>query len=405
MARQRWWTILGVIGLAALSVLPTHAQSGSVEILGSINTDSFPTVTVELHVSGGDGRSRIGLRRDDLQLSEDGQAVTTADLQELPQPAVGASVGIVFDAAQPLGDYVPAGRAAIEALLAKLTSESVGLFMPAASPSDLIRPLEVPTFVDAASRNTIINYLRTMPLREGETLLYDALEQAIISTAEQAGARGSAAVVVVLSDGKGQGTTEEQVSAIQALAKAQGVRIVAIGFGTAESLGAADTGARLSALALSTDGAYFPVEQASVAQIETIYADEFPLTPVSHYRLTYSSALQRDGQPHALAITLRDGDQALAPAEGSFTAPQDTTRLRPLSIVLGEYLLFAVPIAVLLVVATVAIIETTRRVTSQVRSSPGGGGGDLDHTQTKNSGTRQTKPSQAKNPGTGQKKP
>lgn len=386
MARQRWWMIIGVLGLL-LHTLPAYAQPGTIEILGDVTSEAFPTVTLTFRALDGDGRSITGLGRDDLQLLEDTQPVALDTFEELPQPAIGASVGIVYDSAPTVGAYLAASRGVIESLLGAMESETIGLFVPATSADEVVRPLEVPAFVDASSRNTIINYLRTMMPRNGETLLYDALEQAIISTSDEARRRGGAAVVVVLSDGKGKDTTEAEVSAIQSLAKEQGVRIVAIGLGTTETLAAPETGARLSALALSTDGAYVPVEQADAATIAATYTEEFPTTPVSHYRLAYTSARQRDGQPHTVRIDLRDGNASVATLETSFTAPQDTTRLRPLARALGEYLLFAVPTAILLVVGVVAAIEATRRVTSQARSQPGG---NLDRTETKRSGTKRT---------------
>lgn len=388
MARQRWWMIIGVLGLL-LQALPTYAQSGSIETLGDVTIDTFPTVALTFRALDGDGRSITGLGRDDLQLLEDSQPVELVSFEELPQLEIGASVGLVYDSAPTVGEYLATSRAVIELLLEGMDGETIGMFVPATNADEVVRPLEVPAFVDASSRNTIINYLRTMMPRNGETLLYDALEQAIISTSDEARRRGSAAVVVVLSDGKGKDTTEAEVSAIQSLAKEQGVRIVAIGLGSPEALAAAETSGRLSALALSTDGAYIPIQQADAAMIATTYAEEFPTTPVSHYRLAYTSARQRDGQPHTITLDLRDGDASVATLDTSFIAPQDTTRLRPLTQALGEYLLFAIPTAILLVVGGVAAIEATRRVTSHARSQPSG---DLDQTVTKKTGTKRTRP-------------
>jgi hypothetical protein len=289
--------------------------------------------------------------------------------------AVGASIGIVFDATQLLNgsgtdvrDNIGAGRVVIEAFLlepgdpppvrtvALGDPERVGLFIPTDQPDQSLRPNDLPDFT--ADRYAVVNTLRVgLPIRQGKTNLFAAVQAAIEATARDAQRRGAQAIVVVVSDG-GDAISGDALNTIVARAVQAQVKILAIGVGSDRAL--QTNGFRLQQLAEATGGRYLqrPSEQA-VAELFTQFVTA---QPVAMYEVSYETAVLDDGRAHSvrLEVTTANGTLTYAMPVNPGNAGQ-SGQLRPVweELVRG-YLLFAVPSLVIITLIVIGIFAMGR---------------------------------------------
>jgi len=300
----------------------------------------------------------------DSQIADVDQPVLNVPLvsgAQYPLTAIGASIGIVFDASQLLNgsgadvrDNIGAGRQAIEAFLLEMgdpppprtkspaNPERVALFIPVEQPSQSLFPSSLPGFTQ--DRYAVINTLRQdLPIRQGKTSLAAAIQTAIDATARDARQNGGNAIVLVVSDG-GDALTGDTFNSLIAYANQQNVKVIAFGIGTDKAL--SNNGFRLKQLAESTGGIYF--ERPGEVEAGQAFLSLVQPQPTALYTLTYNSRIIDDGKDHSmtLEISIPGGTQ-------NYTLPlryngMATTVLVPLyDVLVRQYLIFALPIAIL----------------------------------------------------------
>jgi len=377
---QRGLVIISVV-LSLLVGMPVAAQSTvcrGIEVLAA--QVAFPKVTVQFQLCDQQSNPIVDLNRGAIRLLEDGITVAdyTLDSQiadvdqpvlnvplvsgtQYPLTAIGASIGIVFDASQLLNgsgadvrDNIGAGRRAIEAFLLEMgdpppprtkspaNPERVALFIPVEQPSQSLFPSSLPGFTQ--DRYAVINTLRQdLPIRQGKTSLAAAIQTAIDATARDARQHGGGAIVLVVSDG-GDTLTGDTFNSLIAYANQQNVKVIAFGIGTDRALN--NNGFRLKQLAESTGGIYF--ERPGEVEAGQAFLSLVQPQPTALYTLTYNSRIIDDGKDHSmtLEISIPGGTQNYTlPLRYNGTA---TTVLVPLyDVLVRQYLIFALPIAIL----------------------------------------------------------
>jgi hypothetical protein len=377
---QRGLVIISVVLslLVGTSVAAQSTGCRGIEVLAA--QVAFPKVTVQFRLCDQQSNPIVDLNRGAIRLLEDGITVAdyTLDSQiadvdqpvlnvplvsgaQYPLTAIGASIGIVFDASQLLNgsgadvrDNIGAGRRAIEAFLLEMgdpppprtkspaNPERVALFIPVEQPSQSLFPSSLPGFTQ--DRYAVINTLRQdLPIRQGKTSLAAAIQTAIDATARDARQNGGNAIVLVVSDG-GDALTGDTFNSLIAYANQQNVKVIAFGIGTDKAL--SNNGFRLKQLAESTGGIYF--ERPGEVEAGQAFLSLVQPQPTALYTLTYNSRIIDDGKDHSmtLEISIPGGTQ-------NYTLPlryngMATTVLVPLhDVLVRQYLIFALPIAIL----------------------------------------------------------
>jgi hypothetical protein len=364
--------------LVGTSVAAQSTGCRGIEVLAA--QVAFPKVTVQFQLCDQQSRPIVDLNRGAIRLLEDGITVAdyTLDSQiadvdqpvlnvplvsgaQYPLTAIGASIGIVFDASQLLNgsgadvrDNIGAGRRAIEAFLLEMgdpppprtkspaNPERVALFIPVEQPSQSLFPSSLPGFTQ--DRYAVINTLRQdLPIRQGKTSLAAAIQTAIDATARDARQNGGNAIVLVVSDG-GDALTGDTFNSLIAYANQQNVKVIAFGIGTDKAL--SNNGFRLKQLAESTGGIYF--ERPGEVEAGQAFLSLVQPQSTALYTLTYNSRIIDDGKDHSmtLEISIPGGTQNYTlPLRYNGTA---TTVLVPLhDVLVRQYLIFALPIAIL----------------------------------------------------------
>jgi len=362
--------------------LIVHAQSPA-EVDVRAAPANFPDIVADFRVKGANGQYITGLTSSDVRIIEDGTAITNvtwasqradkskptltvplSDGKTEELSTTGATIGVVFDAttllngAQGAGtgaDYLAEGREAIKQFLfqtgpqAPNNSEAIGLFIPIASSDQKVQQ-DVP---DAnaegftQNRNGLINTMLTTEVRTGKTNLYDAIREAVEDTASVARQRGSAAVVLVVSDG-GDTISAGSFDALIQQASANKVTVIAFGVGTDRSLNEQRGGFRLNQLASTTQGVYLPHPDAAAAKnaFDTVVA----ATPAEIYTISYKTALIQDNKQHSfmIQVTLSDGSgQASSQPIPIVFPPASSQPKSGLNQALLRYLRIAVPAALI----------------------------------------------------------
>ncbi len=345
--------LLGIVGwLGLLSALATSAVAESnmtVKVLESQATFPQPAAVVEIIDSR--GRSVTGLRRDNFTVLQDGKPVTpdAVRVDETLIAKQGPTLALVLDASKLLGAAeVEAARAAAVALLQTQLEttpndpEYVTLFIPA---GNYDQPSDVREFADFThDHNAVVNYLNTrLELQPGTTRLYAVVHDAIAAVGKKASERGTPAYLAIFSDGRDQ-LSASQFDVAVALARENNVRILSVRFGAAKGGEAGIE--RLQRLANETEGRFLnaPTPEA----VSASYAQLAEITPRSTYRVSFTSSLPADDEVHSW--------QVLANVEGMeresqrilFQALLRSQQLRPLSAILSDYLVRAIPAVILL---------------------------------------------------------
>ncbi len=402
--RFAWLSVVISLGVGLMMASVTSAQSvvcpdSGLNVLAT--RQAGRTISIQFSVCNQNRVPFVALSKSAVRVLEDDRVVTTFDFQSIasdertpvqdvplvdgtvvPLDAIGASIGIVFDATRLINgsgsdarDHLSAGRAAIEAFLlqpgnpppprtaAPRNPERVGLFIPADQPGQSFRPNDLPDFT--IDRYLVINTLRIgLPQRQGKTNLFAAVQTAVEATARDAKQHGGKAIVLVVSDG-GDALTGEAFNSLVAQAAQQNVTVVTFGVGTDRAL--EKNGFRLQQLAEATGGRYYsrPTENdASDAFIRFVKPQ-----PVALYTIAYETKVIDDGKEHRLAIEV-------ATAEGSFSYSIPISLVNTSSgsllsiwdVLLRQYFLFAIPLLVLLTGMVVAIMAKPRPSVGQART-------------------------------------
>ncbi len=355
----------------------------------------FPDITVDFRVKDGGGRDVIGLEERSIQIIEDGTTIITnfkleRQTADITSPerrlnlsdgkkseeiyATGATIGVVFDATTLLNDaknnehdYLVEGRHAIEQFLlqtgvqAPRDPEAISLFIPTSSPDQEVQPADLAEFTQ--DRNAVINYLRAMPARTGKTNLYDVIQQAVETTARVARQRGSEPLVLVVSDG-GDAISKDSFDRTISQAQANMVKLVTFGIGADKNL--AEGGFRLAQLAKTTGGLY--LQRPDDAAVSDAFRKTVVAASAALYTARYSTALLDDGRKHhfVVQVTLPDGQATSQPVE--FTTlldADDVSQVIPLGVLLRQYLVIAVPVALLVSLLIVMMMGGIRWARSQ----------------------------------------
>lgn len=387
--------LIGVLFTGA--VTPALAQSSDCRGLQPLaDRFQFPDVTIQFMVCDANGNPVNDLAKSSLRLSEDGRAVSefnfasvTADSrnpaimvplingQTFPINAVGASIGIVFDASillngsgRDVRDSINEGRIAIESFLLEAGDpppvrtaapgdpERVGLFIPVDQPNQSLRPDNLPTFTQ--DRYAVVNALRQgLPVRQGKTSLYAAVQAAIEATARDARQYNAEAIVLVVSDG-GDTLSGDTLNSLINLASQQNVRIIAFGVGTDRAL--QNNGFRLRQLAEATGGRYY--ERPSPELAGTAFTEFVRSRPTTVYEVTYRTSIFDDGREHhaVLEVTTAGGNFSLTvPLRLGVQTTTSGDILSQVNDILLRYAFIGLPVAILLATIISSIFWAVRR--------------------------------------------
>lgn len=392
-----WWVIWAGTSVAQSSL----CSSPGLNVLAATQTQR--TVTIQFSVCDSNGVPLSGYTQNAVRLNEDGRPVANVAFQALTADqtnpaltaplangnavalsAIPASIGIVFDATQllngtgsNLGDHIGAGRIAIESFLLEsgdpppprtivpANPERVAVFIPADQPGQSLRPNDLPDFT--ADRYLVINTLRVgLPVRQGKTNLFAAVQAAIEATARDARQRGAPALVLVVSDG-GDALTGDAFNSLVSQATQQNVRILTFGVGTDRAL--QNNGFRLQQLAESTGGRYW--QRPNEADASAAFAQFVTANPASIYTVRYETAIIDDGQPHQATL------EVATPAGNlTYTMPISVTgsgnsELLPVwDVLLRQYFLLAVPVLILVSAIVVLMMAVFRGGINSATQAP-----------------------------------
>jgi len=323
--------------------------NGALRILES--TTAFPSPEALVEVRNAQGQVLNNIKPEQFTVLQDGQPVLPDDIRVSTQQleTKGPTLGIVLDASTLLGaSEVEAARSAAVALvqaggaLKATDPEVVTLFVPAGDPQ---QPSQVPDFATFThDHNAVVNYLNTrLELQAGTTRLYAVIHDAIETVAEQATQRGTPGYIAIFSDGQDSLSVDAYVQALAA-AREHNVTVLAFGFGNQDTT--TKGVARLNQLATETQGVY--INHPTPSDVANAYSRLTSTTVHTAYRVSYTSSLPADEQPHSWQIiTIVDGTE-LRSQQLLFQAALPAQPIRSLNTVMNAYLLRAVPAVVII---------------------------------------------------------
>lgn len=378
MIRYAILAVLLVLLIApALTLAQTATPQPPVDVR-AVNL-AFPDIQIDVRVHNRRGQAVTELQPQMLRILEDSQPTTgqievTAQIATATTPQVsvtlsdgkkeelrtrGAAIGVVFDATTllntgaPAGtDAITAGREAIEQFLGQTAQkapndpEIMSLFIPIDSPAQQAQVADFATYTP--DRNALINVLRNLVPRTGKTSLYATIQQAVELTGDAALQQGRPAVVLVVSDG-GDSISGESFTSIISQANERGVTIISFGVGADSVLIERGGGFQLNQLASSTGGVY--VQRPDAAAATAAFDTKVTAAPDSLHTLRYRSGLRDDGRTHQIIVevALPDGTVTSQPISLNLSGVlTSTSQLAPVNdVLMRQYLLFAVPVALL----------------------------------------------------------
>ncbi|MGQ9741674.1 VWA domain-containing protein [Chloroflexus sp.] len=397
---MKWYRILLVcLFITSLFAAPALAQTsdcrGFKELARRVE---FPNVIVQFMVCDENGNPINNLSKSSVRINEDGKAITefsfvsvTADnnrpVQNIPLidgsmftlHTVGASIGIVFDATVLLNgsgkdsrDSISEGRTAIEHFLLDFTAsdspairtkaeydpERVAVFIPVDQQSQPLNLDSLPTFNQ--DRIAVVNALRTdIPLRQGKTNLYAAVQAAVEATARDAQQRNAPSIVLVVSDG-GDVISSDTISSLINLANQKNVKIIAFGVGTDRAL--EKNGFRLRQLAEATGGRYFERPSPDIAG--AAFSDFVQSRSTTAYEVSYRTSIFDDGLEHQVTfeVTSRSGNFSFGlPLRYPTDKETDVQIISQLNNVLLQYMTFGLPLAIVIAAVISGIFYMVRK--------------------------------------------
>ncbi|MFL5801993.1 MAG: vWA domain-containing protein [Roseiflexaceae bacterium] len=328
-----------------------------VEVLAVANNDT--SVTVDFQAWDADGRAVLGLDKTQIQIVEnssstvaieDLRSYTTEQTPTLPlalsdgKPytltTIGATIGIVFDAATALGPAnLKGARQAIQqflflapdyqhprALAPAQNPEYFSLFIPLPGDQQRFQPAGFERFIN--DPNAVWNYIdRLTPIR-GATPLNGALQQAVRATAVGARERHGRAVVLVVSDGRDQYTNFLFADNLKQ-AQERAVQLIIFGIGSATNL---EKGwGSLKNQIDQYNIPYYP--NPDPATIEKAFSEFAVPAPAGLFRVRYTTRLALGGSYKFAVQVSQPGSQPISsapPFDATFNAADPAqTPLQP----------------------------------------------------------------------------
>jgi len=293
--------ILGVTLLAALTFMPTSAQTPDEEVqihITQVDTSAFPQVTIYLSVTDVAGEP-VGIDPSRLQIYENATAIETDQIEGMG--TVGRlSTLLIMDisGSMNIAGKLESAQAAAQAYIALMRpGDQMGL---------LTFNTEI-TYAQPLTRDGELLSAAVASLRaEEDTAMYDALVEGIDLLSDTSGRKA----ILVLTDGLDNRSTSDQADVLATIGP-EGLSISTIGLGDPDQGEATNAGLDVPGLMGLASGAGGAFSYANDEDSLTLLYSSLARTLQSEYILTYTSPSERrDGFERELTVTLLDQPSA-----------------------------------------------------------------------------------------------
>jgi len=266
---------------------PIEPQGGQVTI-NQIDTTDYPNLVCYATVNDSAGKPVFGLKPNDFEVSEDGVVQFSSDIKPV---AVPVSVVVIVDSSGSMTNVMDQTKAAAVEFVDKLKGKDKCMVIDFDSK---VKPLTGFATDKLAAREAIRKITAG-----GETALYDAAYEALVSAEKQSGRKA----IVLLTDGKDQDTNGNplslhSISDVVNLANTDNIPIYIIGLGTKieESI--------LTQIANESGGKLFLAPEAE--QLKQIYS-EIARQLQSQYEIAYTTSNPSKEPWHKVTVKLTTG--------------------------------------------------------------------------------------------------
>ena len=286
----------------------TASDTITLDPLELVDTAEVASVLLEASVADFDGRSVVGLSKDDFVLTEN---TIEQEIDQVLVEAVPATFTILVDRSQSMSRRIDMVREAAAGLTSRLRPDDLVAVIPFAKE---IGPITGPTNDRETVQGAISDIRAT-----GGTAILDSVKQI---SAILGGVQGRHAIVLI-TDGYDEHSETTIEEAIAEVTEAHAILYV-IGVGGVAGISLHGQ-QMLRSLAEGSGGrAFFPVRTGQLADThELVSSDVF-----HRYLITYTPANQRaDGTWRAIALSTGDPDHTIRTRDGYF-AP-DPPPVRP----------------------------------------------------------------------------
>jgi VWFA-related protein len=235
--------------------------------------DKFPEITVEFEIKRPDGSFLLDANRDDIRVTEDGQAVSVLSLQApVAREARPITVVLVVDRSGSMEDEDRIGglKRAVASFAEGLPKGSRVAVVAFGSEVETICPF-------TSDPGEVKDAVKTLT-PAGATRYYDAVAEALEMLQKETGRRA----ILALTDGEDTFSQSATLESVIVSARRLGLPVHTLGLGTEEEIASDE----LRHLAVSTRGQYYPARQAD--QLRTIY-EQLAERLRSSYSLVYRS--------------------------------------------------------------------------------------------------------------------
>ena len=208
--------------LGAVALVPNaSAQDPDLTVaVGGLTPDNWPAPQAVVTVLDADERPLASLNEANFTVQFDGQTVPVAAVEQGLDSSLAIDVVLALDTSNSMaGDPLEQAKMAARSFLAELSQEDAVAVITFDDAVELIQPYTIDRTVATAAIDSVS--------AGGGTALYQATSESLRLAA---GAGSGREVVVLLSDGLDNGSTDSRESA-QAAAETMGVPIFAIGLG------------------------------------------------------------------------------------------------------------------------------------------------------------------------------
>jgi tight adherence protein C len=297
-----WLTSALALLACVVSATPARADGSRVELL-EVRSDAFPRISVRFNAFEPDGLPLDGLTPERLQVLEDGQLQSSADVRPIRNPATPTNVMLAIDVSGSMADenkLIQAQAAAKSFLDQMRRRDKIGV-VSFASTVSVPQPL-------SSDRKPLTRAIDAF-VADGNTLLYDGLAQ---SLTQLAGAPRGARAVVLLTDGRDTGSERGIADGVRQ-AVSSSVPVYTIGLGTDVD---SDV---LERLANDTGGRYYAAPTGQdLAQVFHLISRQLS----SQYEVTWvSSSGAARGAIVPVQIELHRPDTSSAQVSFTYQAP------------------------------------------------------------------------------------
>jgi len=305
----RFALILMALAGSLFLPLPVYAQEPVTVRIDEVDFSAFPEVTVLLTIRDARGVPLTGLAAKNFDISEDRTLPSRPiiGVEALPNPDLPISVVLVIDVSGSMkGKPMEDAKDAAIRLLDRLGPQDRAAIIAFADEVNLVEPfpqLDPAREHDFTSDKGPLYQLIEGLEAEGNTPLYDALYKAVRLVArEPAGNRA----VLLLTDGRDEvlggprGSGSKVADEDTPVREATRARVPVFTIGLGEEV---DT-PYLKRVAMETGGTF--QEAPDSAQLAALFRNVADLLK-QQYRITYTSAVNRDGKKHTVMVTVRYG--------------------------------------------------------------------------------------------------